>query len=546
MSDIVVQYNGWTLTPTPIVNQNYDFIDYGSRWGNVLQLELNGFLTGITGYQMAESGIARYFTGQFGTLEVFDGSTSIYKWSNVIVDEIVFPPNHWFVSSSSVKSMAPYTARMKVINVPSGVVEPINEYNFIQNDDGLVTVNHKVSARGIRTNVDGLSNAVAFVRGFKGVNPFSSFTPSFIPSGSGILASFSETIDRATSTYTINEVYKYNTGVLSGIIESWTINTSDVMDNEYLMIDVDWRIQGSPVYNNILNIETSYLSTQNPIRKLASMGYSTGNMIQATYNSSRDSGAASIGIRASYVSGYNLNDVSGYFDYVVDVQIDGTVPKENWRIDGEFVCFGPIEYKRARIEAFKAASGATYDDWRTLLTGLIINSPIFSYHDSSVMFGSHNDLEVHDITGLGILRLSLSTTDGGRPDSLWYPKYTVSIEPNKWEYNLVPSANIEGVYVLQDLQMQSQGKILINVEGESQDKNISFPVLSGFVEEISNIYVRTGFITNESYNTGILNMEYQRNWLGIDNFSNNLLYAKVAGTQNLSNYVRKPGYDFGY
>lgn len=545
MADIIVQYNGWTLSPTPLVQQNYEFVDYGSRWGNVLEIELNGYLTGITGWQMAQSGIAQYFTGQFGTLEVLDGATSIYKWSNVIVDEITFPPNHWYVGTA-VKSMAPYSAKMKVINVPSGVLEPTNEYAFSQGDDGLVTVNHKISARGIRTSVDGFSNAVAFVQSFRGINPFSSFTPAFIASGSGILSSLSETIDRLTSTYSVTEVYKYNTGLFSGVIETWNVNASNVIDNEYLTVDVDWKIQGSPVNNNINFIESSFLSTQNPMQKLSAMGYATGNMIQSTYGASRDSGAAAINIKTSYVSGYNLNDVAGYFDYVVSVDLDGTVPKEDWRIEGDFVCFGPLQYKRNRVAAFKAASGSSYDVWRDMLTGLIIRSPVFAYHDPTRTFGSQNDLQVHEVTGLGILHLSLTTTDGGRPSTFWYPKYIVNVEPNQWEYNLLPSANVEGQYVLQDLQMQSQGKINITVQGETRDKDMAFPVLSGFVDTLSNLYVANGFVTSESYNTGILDMEYQRSWIGLDNMSSGLVYTKVGGTKNITNYVRKPGFKFGY
>lgn len=545
MNDIVVKYNNWVLSPTPVVQQNFEFIDYGSRWGNVIQIELNGFVTGFGSWQAAQTGIVGYFTGQFGTLEVLEGSSSIYRWENVIVDEISFPPNHWF-NGAQTKSMAPYSAKMKVINVPSGVLEPVNEYNFTQGEDGLVTVNHKVSARGIKNANDGLSNAVAFVNTFKGVNPFSSFTPSFIPSGSGILESISETIDRVTSTYSINEVYKYNTGLFSGVLDTYSINSVDSIDNEYLMIDVDWKIRGSPVNRNIRAIETNFLTTQAPIQKLLTMGYTTGNMIQSSYSVSRNSGEASIDIKASYVSGYNLNDMAGYFDYSVGLQLDGTTPKENWSINGEFVCFGPVQYRRTRVAAFKAASGSNYDAWRDMLTGLIIKSPVYAYHDSSKTFGSQNDLQVYEETGLGILKLSLTTSDGSHPASLWYPKYSVDVQAGNWEFNLLPSSNIEGQYVLQDLQMKSQSKVHISVAGETRDKMTYFSSLSGYVTTLSNIYINTGYVTSESHTTGILDVQYEKNWIGLDKVGTGIPYTKVAGTRNLTNYVRKPGYRFGY
>jgi hypothetical protein len=545
MPDIVVKYNGNVLSPTPLVQQNYEFVDYNSRWGHVGRIELNGFLTGISGWQMAQSGIAQYFTGQFGSLEVFDGGQSIYQWQNCIVEEISFPLNHWYVTTGY-KSIAPFSVKMRSIVVTSGVLEPVNEYSFVHSDDSLVTVTHKVSARGVHTTVDGFSNAVAFVKTFKGINPFYSFAPNFVPSGSGILASFSETIDRANSSYSIQEVYKYNTGLSSGYIESWTVNHTDIIDNEYIMFDVDWRIQGSPVNNGITSLENNYVNGFNPLIKIAALGYATGNMMQSAFNVTRDSGAAAININTSYVSGHTLGDVGGYFDYVVSVDLDGTLPKEDWRIDGEFVCYGPVQFKRNRIAAFKAASGASYDAWRDLLTGLIIKSPIFSYHDSTRTFGSQNDLEVSEVTGLGTLKLSLTTSDGGRPPSFWYPKYTITVEPNQWQYNLLPSANIEGQYVLQDLQTQTRAKVSITVEGETRDKELAFPALSGFVNSLSNICVSTGYITNESYYTGILDVQYQRNWLGLDNLSTGLTFTRIGGTQNISNYVRKPGYKFGY
>jgi hypothetical protein len=545
MADIVVKYNGVTLSPTPLVQQSYDFIDYGSRWGNITQIELNGVITGFTSALSVQTGFANNFTGQFGTLEVLDGVQTMYKWNNVILDEIVFPPNHLFLGTAP-RSLTPYTAKMKVINVPSGVVDPVNEYSFAQGEDGIVTVNHKVSARGIRTNTYGLANAVNFVQNFRGANPFSAqLAATFNPSGSGILASFTESVDRTTSSYSINEVYKYNTGLFNPYVEVWSINTNDLMDNEWLTVDVDWKVQGSPVNNNVLAVEAS-LTTNNPIQKLASIGYNTGFMVQAMYNATRDTGAATINIKASYLSGSSMDDILGYFDYVVNLSHDGTLPKEDWRIDGEFICFGPLEYRRSRLNTFKTASGSNGDAWRNMLTVLIMASPIYTtYHNPIYTFGGHSDLDIHEVTGLGQLRLSLSTTDGGHPSAVRYPKYTLEIEPNKWNYDLMPSANIEGHYVLQDLQMQSQGKINLTVEAQTKNPVVALPVVSGYLNSLSTLYVGTGFITTESYNTGMIDLTYQRSWLGLDNMSSGLLATKVAGS-TLTDYHRKAGFKFGY
>jgi hypothetical protein len=537
MADIVVKYNGTTITPAPLVQQNYQFVDYGSRWGNIIEIELNGTVTGITNPLAVQSGFAAIFTGQFGTLDVYEGNTSIYKWNNIVIDEISFPQNHLFLTS-----LAPYSVKLKSINVPSGVLEPVNEYNFTQGDDGLVSVVHKISARGIRTANGGLANAIAFVQNFVGQNPFSAaLGPSFSASGSGVLVNFAETIDRAGGVYSVQETYKYNTGLFNPYYETWNVSVGDIVDNEWLTVDVDWKLQGSPVKNNLSSVESS-VSNIKPLNKIGSMGYDTGNFIQANTSFTRDTGAASVQIKTSYVSGYSAADISGYLDYTVTLIHDGLLPKEDWRIEGDFVCFGPRDYRLSRLNQFKGTYGS---DWRNYLTGLIISSPVYQYHDSSKTFGSMSDLDIRENTGLAQFHISLSTVDGGYPDSMLYPKYTIEMQPHKWAFDLLPAANIEGHYVLQDLQMLSQAKAAITVNAESSSVGTCLISTSGFVNTLSNLYISNGFITSETYNTGILDATMTREILGTDLITNTVTTTKVAGS-TLTNYQRKPGYKFGY
>jgi len=544
MADIVVRYNGTAFSPTPLVNKSYSFIDYGTRWGNIEQIELAGNITGLTGGPASiQSNFALNFTGQFGVLEVLDGSTTIYQWNNIVIDEINFPPNRLGIATSYPYSMAPYTVKMRSINVPSGVLDPVNEYSFNQGDDSLVSVTHKISARGIHGTQGGLANAIAFVRSFTGQNPFSAaLGPSFIPTGQGILASLSENIDRATCSYSVQETYKFNTGGAGPYIESWTVDTSDVFDDEWLTLDFNWKIQGSPVYNNVTTIENTYIL--DPINKLNLIGYATGNFIQDLYHVSRDTGAATIQVRATYVSGYNPFDILGYLDYNVSLNQDLVTPKEDWRIEGSFACFGPRDYRVARLAAFKADQSGQ-GSWRKLLSGLIVQSPVYQYHSGTHTFGGHSEININENTGLAQFHISMTTSDGSHPNNLYYPKYTLEVEPNKWNYDFLPSANIEGHYVLQDLQMMSQGKININVEGQVRNPSLGLTAVSGAMDSLSNLYLGTGFLTAESYTTGLTDVNATRSYLGLDNMSSGLTYTKVAGS-NLTDYLRAPGYKFGY
>lgn len=541
-ADIIVKYNGTTFSPTPLVNQNTQFVDYNQRWGSVTEIELNGNITGITAgnYLSIQSGFAGNFTGQFGALDVFEGANPIYQWRNVIVDEVALSPNRLLQTS-----ITPYSVKMRAFSVLSGVTEPSNEYAFNQGDDGIVTVTHRVSAKGVRNDNYALNNAKAFVQGFLNISPFaqtvaSTWGPAFVPFGSGILVGTVENIDRATATYSVQETYKYGTGQFIPYIESFSINLSDVTDNEWLTMDVDWRLQGSAVKNNIALVEAALVS---PMNKIGAVGYSTGNLIQTNASYNRDTGAAVINVKASFLSGYNTADALGYFDYVVGFSFDGTQPREDWRIDGEFFCLGPRDYRAARILKFKQDNGT---DWRGYLTGLIISSPIYtSQHNPNVTWGSLSEFTINENTGLAQLKLSLSSPDGAKVNGLVNAKYSLEIQPNKWNYDLLPSANIEGHYVLQDLQMMSQAKINVAISAETINTFIGLNAVSGYVDTLLNKYQTTGYLISRSYHTGITDVSSQAEWLGVDTINSGLLSTKVAGS-SLTNFVRKPGYKFGY
>ena len=78
MADLIVKYNGVTLSPTPLVQQSYQFIDYGSRWGNVTEIELNGNITGITGQVTSvQTGFAANFKFWMAQAHFINGTMSL-------------------------------------------------------------------------------------------------------------------------------------------------------------------------------------------------------------------------------------------------------------------------------------------------------------------------------------------------------------------------------------------------------------------------------------------------------------------------------------
>ena len=302
---ISVYYNSGLLFPTPVVSSDVKFIDYNAyRHGNIIDISLNGTITGINSTGNV-SQITNLFSPQFQTLEVYENGLSklIYSWPFIIVDSIDFSQSHYASGTS-----LPYSIKLKSYNVPSGITNPSNKYDFQLNEDLTVTVKHDISAEGVKNISGSLSNVINFVKSFTGKQPFSDCSSFFIPGGSGVLMNISERIDRMNSSYSISETWKYNTGSNQTYVKISSLNISDLLDNNYLTLEYDVKFQGSPVNNN-LDFLGSGVRTFNVLNDISDLGIDTSNLIQSSSDINRESGNASLSLKISYLSGYNNNDL---------------------------------------------------------------------------------------------------------------------------------------------------------------------------------------------------------------------------------------------
>lgn len=531
-NDLDIQWNGTSITPTPVLSQSFEFVDTPSRWGNIVQLELKGLYTGITSTGNVNN-LVNIFAGNFGTLTVNELNVgTIYSWNNAYVSDILFNPNSYLVNS-----FVPYSIKIRsMAGLPSGITDPVNEYVFTQGEDSIVTLTHKTSARGIKNINGALNNAISFVKNFTGQNPFSS---AFIPAGSPILMSLSETINRAEAVYTVLETYKYITGSTNIYMDTFMLDISDIIENEFLTMDASLKLQGSPVNNNLSSIESSLPSL---FTYISSVGIITGNLYINSYNVVRNTGDASINIKSSFISGYSATDVQGYLDYNVSLDFDRILPKQEWRIEGEWVCKGPVEYRIQQLNIFKSTNET---NWRGYLAGLVNTSPIYSGYANGYGLEITPTIDIQEVTGIGIFKISTIFSDLQYPSTLDDPKYTVESSPSKWNFELLPAANIEGLYVVQDPQMRTQSQVSISVEAEAQKISAVVSLISGYVTSLSNIYVPNAHLKGQFLTTGFTNITFKEDWLGNDTISSGMLYNKIVGSQS-SNYVRAAGYSFGF
>lgn len=537
MSNIVVKYNSFEITPTPLVSHNYQFIELGGgTWGNIEDIELQCFLTGITSTG-DYSKIVSVFDGNFGRLEVGDGSSNFYDWKNVVVDDINFASSKWAIGG-----FGSYTVKLKAFNIPSGVMDASNEYAFSQNEDGTATVTHKITAKGVKTTAGALDNAIAFVHQFTGKNPYNNCLPTFIATGKGIMMSLSENIDRLSQSYTVNEVYKYNTGSAADYIYNESLSIDESKNNDYVTLDYSIKYQGSPFNNDLAALRTEINST-NYLTKIAStFGVDSSKLYKNTVSINQESGANTIDVRMNLISGLT-NDGSGYFDYMVSVDSDLVNQKSVWKVEGEFISKGPLSLRIGALNGFKTAS--IVSGYESYLYGLVTSSSLYAGSTSGINSRPKN-FSWDENTGLAILKLSATFDDGINSNGMIDPKFDVQFEPSKWIYELQPSANIEGHYIVQDLQMKNKGKVHFSLSaGCSGNQASELTKLETVTTALSGAYIKNGFLIQDVVSSGLAEVAKECQFFSDIPNSEQLNNFKVFGSF-AGNHNRPAGYKFGY
>lgn len=541
---ITVTYDGHELYPTPLVNYSEQPVEFGYVYGYNTDITLEGIITGIKSSGQIISGITNIFTGQFKTLEVNSNDGLLHSWPYITVNSISLEQSPYFVNS-----FIKYSIKCTSYNIPSGVIDPSNEFSFTENDDGTINVSHKISAKAIRNNNPAFQNAVNFVKGLTGQKPISIGT-IFLPSSSGILLSISESINRAEATYSVTKNYRYNTiDPNPNYIRYTSIDIDESMGADYKNASYSLKILGSPIENNINSLYTGLQQIDNLLSIYNEFGFDTTNWVQSSYSANIDNGSNSIDVKIGYFIAANP---SGFFDYVVTYDRDNLLGNEIWKIDGDFKCFGPLSYINAQLDQFKTLNKA--DNWRTYLKNLIQNSPLYSaFHDPSKDFSRNFNVVESEIKEMGSLKLSMTMNMWYEPEKAADLKYSISCSPSRWIYELLPSANIEGAYIIQDLQTKTNSSIQLSISSSTSDKNQVSNLCKGYLNQLETVYVESGdpknikaFLIEENYDTGTYDISFSKKYIGklknIDNTLNNL----ISVGSNDSAPVRRPNYNFGY
>lgn len=235
------------IAPTPLIQLTEEPIRYGNLWAISESITLNGQITGQceTFQELLDKQnlLISYFSTSFKSLKIDEDGNNIYTWPLTKVSNISFSPAKYSQLLDFSISLQCYDSGK--FSGYYGVIDPVNEINYSEEENGFVKVSHKCSAKGLNTNTSAtgaLLNAKNYVSTISGWSNISGFSPAFISGHNNhppVLIEISETIDRFNNIYSINEIWSYDpsynasglfryTNSINSGIEDGTIEISTV------------------------------------------------------------------------------------------------------------------------------------------------------------------------------------------------------------------------------------------------------------------------------------------------------------------------------
>jgi hypothetical protein len=537
--NVQVIYNGNVISPTPFVSRVENAIDYGHRWGVSDAITLKGLYptSGLISGVIPQ--FLNLFSGDFARFSVIDTGehVTVLDYPHVILEEISFDSNHFFPNT-----YVPYTVKLKNINVPSGVTEPVNEYSFVQNEDGTVTVNHRVSAKGVVTSDSfdsALQNAVTFVSAFTGFLPFN---PVFVSFGSGVLLSQSESLDRLTSVYSVAEVFKYNSGESLPYVYTHSLDIDESPDSDYVTMSLKYNRQGSSITSNLEALRVG-LEGFDVVGFLSSQyGIGNADCYINNLNVVESSGKNNIQINASIVSGVG-DEFNGFFDFDLDMRWDRVMDVKQFSLNGKFISKAPISLRKTFLNTFKTNVTTAYGDYRNYVYSLITGeSP-----NMGVSLRSLNpiptSLSINENTGLAELSITATFNDKDFLDGIGESSFNASFDVPKNIYEFKPSANIEGNYIIQDLQTNTRETLKLTSSFKTTG-NMDYALSNGpqVLTQIGNQVLSNFFLTESGFSTGVFDLDINASYLNSGSVFG--LDTRYYLSSNPSS-IRPPGYKYG-
>lgn len=271
---VKVFYNGQdvfqNIAPTPFFGVEEQLINYRNRWGNVRNLNLEGFITGacqdFNFFINKQNSLISKFANDFKTFEIKENGSTVFSADYVKVNSIEF-------GESVYNGLVPFSIQLSSYDNSFftdfyGVTEPKNDTQYREDRDGTVNITRSFSAKGFNTNTNtALNNAISYVSSITGIGTL--IAPQFITANTSNLIprSISETVDRLNSIYSVDIDYIYRKNSSSSTILSYNIDISYNEENGVYEASINGNLN-APIGVSLSSLRSEFNSFKNSIYSL--------------------------------------------------------------------------------------------------------------------------------------------------------------------------------------------------------------------------------------------------------------------------------------
>lgn len=518
-----ITYDNFTFgEPVPFVSRSQEIINYGDRWGEITKITLQGQLTGvcpndfgqlITGQRNLISGFSR----DFRPLRISENNKDIFRADTCAVRSINF-------EQSPYVKLLNYTIEIDcyerdLFTQTFGVLDPVNEYTFNENEDKSITINHNISARGITTsNFSAMQNARNYVYSLTGYNP--SIIPINIDNSNytPLLRSYVENINRLNGTYNIQETYVVDISndayINSTFFTRYTTTVNKALNNDFDSVSIQGSIQGAKreSFTNIRN----YAATLDLFNICQNAFGAQLNSIPITLSFDENQAANSINFSATFDNNIIIDDVfatNEYFDPIIEINKDTITSITSVSISGPIITKGNLKNKYQQAKSFISNIVGAYSTVPNYLYTQATNT----YNLLKTILGIPSNISLnpnfrsYNITEnpeKGEITLSATFDDRDSPPSTNYTKFNsfeIVYEPKIELFRPRPTYNINGFYVVYELgEAKKLATANVNITQEfikNTDTDNAKVDLSQTLNSIKTAYLNDPYILlNENIN----------------------------------------------
>lgn len=444
--------------PYLLMDENMVYVN--RKWINQRNITLQGNITGnYNEINHRQTGLIGLLGQDFKSLQVDNLNFDYCKINNISFEQSKYQN----ILNFSV-SLLSYGNEFNTIN--SGVIDPVNEINITENNNGIFSVSQNISARGINKSTAALNAAKTFVQNLEGIDKYNisnltQFNTNI--SSNYILKTRAESIDRINGSYGIKADYVFDSSLndmsLSSGVAQYTIDFRSGFRDDFATAS----IKGTIDYNKDFYPNSTAFAAyaQSNFQSKAASVLGSANAIPEAFNISIEKGKLDFDI--TYI---NNTIVQPYFDYRLSFKYDKIYSKTTIDISGPVIAKGNLKEKNLQLDNFLAAIpnietylynivNTAYSTWASTVVG-----------NTYILRSRANGLSVRRNLPNGTLEISASFDDGiSAAPNFISNSFNINYNPSIEMYYPRPNCLENGYYVILDPKISTLPNISVKANG---------------------------------------------------------------------------------